>query len=124
MKPASGDVVTGRAFTLTPLGTANRATGRVEMALQPNGSTRLMINMSGLTAGSVHAAHLHSGSCSQPGAIVIVLSEVRADANGGVAQNNAVDTAQIPQPAYVMVHGRASNATNGPGPGIACANIR
>jgi CHRD domain len=121
---ATNDVVSARAFTLVALGSGNRATGRVETALQPNGSTRLTIAISGLTAGSAHAAHIHSGSCSQPGAIVVVLAEVKADSSGSAAQNNAVDTARIPQSAYVMVHVRDSNAANGPGPGMACANIR
>jgi hypothetical protein len=121
---SSGDAVAARAFTLTPLGAGNRASGRVETALQPNGGTRLMIAMSGLSAGSAHAAHIHSGSCTQPGAIVVVLSELRADASGGAVQNNAVDTARIPPSAYVMVHVRDASAANGPGPGMACVNIR
>ena len=121
---ASGDAVAARAFTLTPLGAGNRVAGRVETALQPNGSTRLTNAASGLSGSSAHAAHIHSGSCARPGAIIVVLSEVSADASGDALTNTMVDTARIPQSAYVMVHQRDSSAANGPGPGLACANIR
>ena len=119
---SAGDIAPPRAIGFTEL--SSGAAGRMEVALQTDGKTRMVIRLSGLRAGSNHAAHVHSGSCQSLGALTSSLTEVSADASGRAVSTSTVDSARIPQSAYVMVHERAAKAANGPGVGIACATIR
>jgi hypothetical protein len=47
-----------------------------------NGKLTLKITLSGLQPDSVHAAHIHAGSCAAQGAVVVMLNPVVADAHG------------------------------------------
>ena len=116
------DVAPARVIDFTDLN--SDAVGRLEVALQPDGKMRMVIRLSGLRAGSNHAAHVHSGSCQRLGALTASLAGVSADSAGRAVSSSIVDTTRLPQSAYVMVHERAANAANGPGVGIACATFR
>ena len=123
----TAETVSSRNRAIVPVGTnaaSSRVQGRLEVATQLDGKTMLTVSILGLEAGSAHAIHLHSGSCAQPGAIRLALTEVVANSGGANNSSSSFDTARIPVNAYVMIHERASNASNGPGPGMACANLR
>jgi Cu/Zn superoxide dismutase len=123
----SSEVVSARNLAIVPVGTnaaKSRVQGRIEVATQLDGKTRVTMSILGLDAGSSHAVHLHAGTCTQPGAIRLALTEIVATSSGGNISSSTFDTSRIPSSAYLMIHERASNASNGPGPGMACANIR
>jgi hypothetical protein len=125
--PGSAETVSARTYAIQPVGTnaaSSRVQGRVEVQRQLDGRTQITLSVQGLTAGSAHAVHLHSGSCANPGAIRLALTEAIASSSGGNNSSTTFDTTRMPSSAYVMVHERASNAPTGPGPGMACANLR
>jgi hypothetical protein len=125
--PGSAETVSARTYAVQPVGinaTSSRVQGRVEIQRQLDGRTQITLSLQGLVANSVHAVHLHAGSCAQPGAIRLALTEAVASTVGNHNSSTTFDTTRMPSSAYVMVHERASNAPTGPGPGMACANLR
>lgn len=90
------------------------------------------ISMSGLPAGSLHAAHIHTGSCQVQGPVAYMLPDLKADA-AGVAFEKTTITVNSPPPAsgwYLNVHDGSSNdiLQNGqPGPlfqPLGCGNVQ
>lgn len=113
------------AFNSTdPLGKPGTVQGSVQVIPQGDGLTRLLITMTGLKPNARHAAHVHVGSCTNQGAVIVPLTDVSADANGTGQSDTTLETGKIPVAAYVNVHERASNDAAGVGGGIACATIR
>jgi hypothetical protein len=113
------------AFNSTdPLGKAGAVQGNVQVIPQGDGATRVQITLTGLAPNSRHAAHVHVGSCSNQGAVIVPLTEVTADANGTAESATNIDASKVPVAAYVNVHERASNDAAGVGGGIACATIK
>jgi CHRD domain len=113
------------AFNSTdPLGKAGVVQGNVQVIAQGDGLTRVQITLTGLTPNTRHATHIHVGSCTNQGAVVVPLTEVSADANGTGQSTTSVEAGKIPVAAYVNVHERASNDAAGVGGGIACATIK
>jgi hypothetical protein len=83
-------------------------------ASDPRSSTRksvtVKLSADGFVPGSVHAAHIHSGSCTSQGAVVVMLPDLTADRNGDVSATDTVPVTQRPQgPLYVNVHEGDSN---------------
>jgi hypothetical protein len=68
-------------------------------------SVTVTIHASGFVPGSVHAAHVHSGTCANQGGVVVMLPDLTADANGNLSATDTVPVSQQPQgPLYVNVH--------------------
>ncbi|HEY3870949.1 MAG TPA: hypothetical protein VGM10_21500, partial [Actinocrinis sp.] len=58
--------------------------GSATVSYNPSAQTiTVTVNASGLTPGS-HAAHIHSGSCQSQGAVLYMLMDFQADANGNI----------------------------------------
>jgi Cu/Zn superoxide dismutase len=122
--PAATSSRTVALVTTDALGAASKAQGRVELVTQGDGATRVVITMTGLTAGAKHAAHIHIGSCQNQGAVAVPLTDLSVDADGAGFSSTVIETGRIPVAAYVNVHQRGSADAAGPGGGVACANIR
>jgi len=66
-----------------------RASGTVVLSIE-NGSLKVVLDVTGLAPGSAHAAHIHSGSCENQGAIVYPLDPLAADANGHATETKVI----------------------------------
>jgi hypothetical protein len=107
------------ALTHQPTGTVNLTWNPSDKTLQVQG------DVTGLAPNSKHAAHVHSGSCAQPGAAIFGLSDLSADGAGKAAFNQSFPNVSNGIPAsgwYFNIH-------NGTGTDfyekmdIACADI-
>lgn len=70
-------------------------------------SLTVAVTASGLVTGSVHAAHLHAGSCAAQGAVVYALTDITADATGNAAVTTVVPNVSTAPPAsgwYLNIH--------------------
>jgi CHRD domain len=85
------------------------------------------VNVHNLVPGSVHAAHIHAGSCESqlPGNIVYPLNNVVADANGNAESETVIEgVSSIPENAwYVNVHRSTDLSTQTGFDPIACGNV-
>ena len=99
------------------------ASGTIRVTTSGN-TTNIALTVTGLAAFSSHVAHVYSGTCQQPGAIVFALNQVVADANGA---SDTTTTIQAKYPPtfgtwFVAVHAgpdmQGANATN-----LLCGNL-
>lgn len=126
----------------TPTSSAAAApTIKVPLAFQPAGTVALswdpqsknvtaQLQMAGFTPGSSHAMHIHQGSCTATGDVLVPFPDVTAD--GGGAINTSVTSTQ-PAPGGLTsgtalnIHLAAGAQLGGPGSfgytPIACGNI-
>lgn len=131
------------AQRVAPVGGLTHETLGFESTIGRSGHAQLTYNpatkqltvsvfMSGLAAGSRHAAHIHSGSCQVQGPVVYMLPDLVADA-AGVASVKTTFSITSPPPAtgwYVNVHDGNMNdiLQNGqPGPlfqPLACGDVQ
>ncbi len=85
------------------------------------------LNQSHLVPGSVHAAHIHAGSCENqvPGSILYTLNNVVADNNGNGSSVTTIQSiSQIPQTGwYINVHFGTDLSTQVGFDAIACGNV-
>jgi hypothetical protein len=73
-------------------------------------SITVMIKASGFVPGSTHAAHVHSGTCTNQGSVVVMLPDLTADVNGSVSATDTVPVSSEPQgPLYINIHEGNSN---------------
>jgi hypothetical protein len=103
-------------------GEASKVTGSSEIAVLGDGTTKVMLMLSGMVAGSKHAAHIHVGSCVNQGGVAVPLPDVVAGADGAGSSSKIIQTGTIPAAAYVNVHQKGSD--EGVGGGIACGDIK
>jgi hypothetical protein len=87
-------------------------------------SLRVEIHLDDLEPGSTHANHIHVGSCTAQGDVVVPLPDAVADADG---EYHAIHT--IANPAFNVVNGGYyynlhAAASPTPGDGIACSDLR
>lgn len=119
--------------TMTFQSTIGRS-GHAQLTYDPaTKQLTVSVSLSGLAAGSVHAAHIHSGSCQVQGPVVYSLPDLVADA-AGVATVTTTLTVASPPPAsgwYVNVHDGDMNdilqADGQPGPlfqPLACGDVQ
>lgn len=101
---------------------ASKVTGTAEIAVLGDGTTKVTLMLSGMVAGSKHAAHIHVGSCVNQGGVVIPLPDVVAGADGTGSSEKVIQTGSIPAAAYVNVHQKGSD--EGVGGGISCGEIK
>lgn len=78
-------------------------------ATDPHSSTghsvTVTIKAYGFVPGSVHAAHVHAGSCTDQGNVVVMLPDLKAKGNGEISASDTVDVPQQPQgPLYINIH--------------------
>ena len=100
----------------------SKVTGTAEIAVLGDGTTKLTLMLSGMVAGSKHAAHIHIGSCVNQGGVAVPLPDVIAGADGSGSSEKIIQTGSIPAAAYVNVHQKGSD--EGVGGGIACGDIK
>jgi CHRD domain len=107
-----------------PLSTneASKVTGTAEIAVLGDGTTKVTLMLSGMVAGSKHAAHIHVGSCVNQGGVAVPLPDVVAGADGSGSSEKIIQTGSIPAAAYVNVHQKGSD--EGVGGGISCGDIK
>jgi hypothetical protein len=93
-------------------------------------SVTVRLSAVGFIPGSVHAAHIHSGTCTSQGAVVVMLGDLTADPSGDVSATDTLPVTQRPQgPLYVNVHeGDSNNILSAGMPTLAfrpllCANL-
>ena len=112
-------------------GLAAMPTGTVVLSWDPGSKlVTAVVDMSGLTPDSVHAMHIHPGTCAaqnQPPSVPF--PDITADPAGVVHQTvtSSPAPAGIPNGAYVNIHLAPSDGLGGPGQlgytPIACADI-
>ncbi|HEU5198317.1 MAG TPA: CHRD domain-containing protein [Ktedonobacterales bacterium] len=88
--------------------------------------TTLTVSLSliGLTPGSKHAAHLHTGSCAKQGPVVYPLETVTADASGRAQVDTTIKNVKsIPADWFVNVHNSTDLTTQAGFQPIACGDI-
>jgi CHRD domain len=103
-------------------GEASKVTGTAEIAVLGDGTTKVTLMLSGMVAGSKHAAHIHIGSCVNQGSVAVPLPDVVAGGDGSGSSEKVIQTGQIPAAAYVNVHQKGSD--EGVGGGISCGDIK
>jgi CHRD domain len=101
---------------------ASKVTGTAEIAVLGDGTTKVTLLLSGMVAGSKHAAHIHIGSCVNQGGVAVPLPDVVASTDGAGSSEKIIQTGSIPAAAYVNVHQKGSD--EGVGGGIACGDIK
>jgi CHRD domain len=101
---------------------ASKVTGTAEIAVLGDGTTKVTLMLSGMVAGSKHAAHIHTGSCVNQGSVAVPLPDVVAGADGVGSSEKIIQTGLIPAAAYVNVHQKGSD--EGVGGGISCGDIK
>jgi CHRD domain len=117
----------GRTVTLLSTGAlatneASKVVGTAEIAVLGDGTTKVSLMLSGMVAGSKHAAHIHTGSCVNQGGVAVPLPDVVAGADGSGSSEKVIQTGSIPAAAYVNVHQKGSE--EGVGGGISCGDIQ
>jgi hypothetical protein len=91
------------------------------------------VQVSGLVPGSLHAAHIHAGSCLDQGGVIFGLPDLVANSEGYASEQTTISGVPSPPPAggwYVNVHDGTMNDIfqNGqPGPlyqPLVCGNVQ
>jgi hypothetical protein len=103
-------------------GEASKVTGSAEIAVLGDGTSKVTLMLSGMVAGSKHAAHVHVGSCVNQGGVAVPLPDVVAGTDGSGSSTKIIQTGSVPAAAYVNVHQKGSD--EGVGGGIACGDIK
>jgi hypothetical protein len=97
------------------------ATGTASITDNGDGTMTVVVNVTGLDAGS-HLAHIHTGSCAAEGGVKFPLNNVTVDASG---KGTSTTTVKAPVSAlaggsyYVNVHQSGAGVP----PGAACGDI-
>jgi hypothetical protein len=104
--------------------TGQAATGKAQLSL--SGTTlKVTVTLSGLAPNSMHAAHIHKGSCESQGPVVYPLDNVVADGSGNATVTTTVNNVSaIPSSGwYVNVHRTTALSTQTGFDPIACGNV-
>ncbi|HLJ67170.1 MAG TPA: hypothetical protein VKX16_07395 [Chloroflexota bacterium] len=88
---------------------AGTATRGVVSAVQHAGNTSLTVSVSGLAPYSIHAVHVHLGSCRAPyaGAHIYVLGFLRANSRGYASVTGPGLSPYYPATTYVIIYNSA-----------------
>lgn len=100
------------------------ASGMAQLSLSGNTLT-VKLTLSGLGPNTMHAAHIHTGSCESQGAVLYPLTTVKADAAGSASETTVVkNVSSIPSTGwYVNVHHSTALSTQTGFDPIACGNV-
>jgi hypothetical protein len=90
------------------------------------GSFTLTIKLTGMTPGSIHVSHVHSGRCSQPGGIAYNLQSVVAGSSGTATTISTVPAAYLVPTSgwYVNVHFGPDFTEAKYAPSISCGDLQ
>jgi Cu/Zn superoxide dismutase len=110
----------GTVVRLAPV-TGQTAKGKAVLK-QRTGALSVELRVSGLTPGSWHAVHLHTGSCAAQGAVVLPFPDIYANERGVAKLVTTLPTDAaanfVAAGYYINVH-----AATGDTPGIACGDV-
>ena len=131
-----GPFATARPLGLIPVEAAAASPLAGHASLSYDGQTQTLtvrVDATGFMPNTTHAAHVHSGTCEAQGAPIIMLQDLRADANGRIAQTDVMQNVTNFNPAnglYLNIHeGNSANildAAGNPTPQfrpLLCANL-
>jgi hypothetical protein len=86
-------------------GTASYAYNATDPQSPTGQSVTVTIDAGGFVPGSVHAAHVHAGTCSNQGRVVVMLPDLTADASGHISAADTMPVQGQPQgPLYINIH--------------------
>jgi hypothetical protein len=85
-------------------------TGNATLAANGD-STTVTVNLSGGKAGTTYPTHIHVGSCSQPGDVLVPLTSVTVDAQGSGSSTTMVPSAKLQGQAALLVQSHQPNGT-------------
>jgi hypothetical protein len=127
--PSAAPVAGSKSASMTSLntfanGAPSTAIGQATLVPSSDGKTRVSVIVTGLTANTKHIGHIHTGTCANPGPVVLPLEELGSDGNGAGTVTSTVETAKIPTAAYVQYHQRGKGDPAGAGAGIVCGDIK
>ena len=111
-----------------PASAGETVSGMAQLTLSSTMLT-IKLTLSGLEPNSMHAAHIHSGSCESQGPVVIPLTPVMADASGNATETTTVNLANLnvttipPTGWYINVHHSTALSTQTGFDPIACGNV-
>lgn len=109
-----------------PASAGETVNGTAQLMLSGNKLT-VKLTLSGLEPNSMHAAHIHSGSCESQGPVVYPLTSVTADASGNASDTTTVTITGLPTiPTtgwYVNVHHSTALSTQTGFDPIACGDV-
>ncbi len=115
-QPAAEPAAEPPTASIQPMGDA-QVGGDVTFTRQGD-SLAVAVSARNVPSAGAHASHIHEGTCSQPGGVVVPLNDVQAG-DGGMGQaTTTVGAAQLQAGSsyLVMVHGAE-------GAPIGCANV-
>lgn len=113
------------AMTAAPPASAGQAaSGMAQLSLSGTTLT-VKLTLSGLEPNSMHAAHIHAGSCESQGAVIHPLTTVMADGSGKASVTTDIQNiSAIPSSGwYVNVHRTTALSTSTGFDPIACGNV-
>lgn len=99
-------------------------TGSAQLTIV-NHTLTVKLTLRGLVPNSMHAAHIHSGSCAKQGAVVYPLTTIKTDATGSATVTTTIhNVSSIPSSGwYIHVHyGTDLTTQTGYAP-LACGNV-
>jgi hypothetical protein len=111
-----------------PASAGENVTGTAQLSLSGTMLT-VKITLSGLEPNSMHAAHIHSGTCESQGPVVVALTPITADASGNATETTTVNLTTLNVPTvpptgwYVNVHHSTALSTQTGFDPIACGNV-
>jgi len=111
-----------------PASAGENVNGTAQLSLSGTMLT-VKITLTGLEPNSMHAAHIHSGSCESQGPVVIPLTPIAADASGNATETTTVNLTTLKLPTvpptgwYVNVHHSTALSTQTGFDPIACGNV-
>jgi len=124
VSPASSLSVQLPLNAAPPASAGETVSGTAQLAL--SGATlTVKLALRGLEPNSMHAAHIHAGSCESQGAVVYPLTTVVADASGNANVTTTIpNVSSIPGSGwYVNVHHSTNLSTQTGFDPIACGNV-
>lgn len=91
-----------------------------------NGTLKVVIAAEGLEPGSMHAVHIHLGSCESQGKVIFPLTTIVADQNGNSVSVTTIPNVQsIPETGwYINIHLTTDLSTQTGFDPIMCGNVR
>src|SRR2546426_3503985 len=124
VSPASSLSLQAPLNTAPPASAGETVSGMAQLTLASSTLT-VKLTVSGLEPNSVHAAHIHAGSCESQGAVGYPLTTVVANASGKADVTTTIsNVSSIPSSGwYVNVHHSTDLSTQTGFDPIACGNV-
>ena len=108
------------SVTLSPVG--NSGVSGTATVTEQGAQTVVALNLMGAPGAGTHAAHIHTGTCDSPGAVVAPLQSVSVDASGTGTSTTTLDI-----PMATVMNGQhivaAHEAGGSPGSPVVCGAI-